>query len=177
MQSVYDVDVILLLATLMASKRRPAELPEIVAGVELIQGLQGTLPSVAKLRAAFSRLARHGLIKAEGEGFVPTSTAQELCAAATRKRTYADRLAGIRERLAATELADRHADVEIEDARWSAAIAAHRASAEGAGRNELVPRPKAEDARKRPGNGPGYGANKGPGLRQRKPLPARRRKD
>ena len=87
MQSVYDVDVILLLATLMASKRRPAELPEIVAGVELIQGLQGTLPSVAKLRAAFSRLARHGLIKAEGEGFVPTSTAQELCAAATRKRT------------------------------------------------------------------------------------------
>ena len=120
---------------------------------------------------------QHGLIKAEGEGFVPTSTAQELCAAATRKRTYADRLAGIRERLAATELADRHADVEIEDARWSAAIAAHRASAESAGRNELVPRPKAEDARRRPGNGPGYGANKGPGLRQRKPLPARRRKD
>ena len=39
MQSVYDVDVILLLATLMASKRRPAELPEIVAGVELIQGV------------------------------------------------------------------------------------------------------------------------------------------
>lgn len=173
MQSVYDVDVILLLATLMASKRRPAELPEIVAGVELIQGLQGTLPSVAKLRAAFSRLARHGLIRADGEGFVPTSTAQELCAAATRKGTYAERVAGIRDRLAATELADRHADVQIEDALWSAAIAAHRASAEGAGRNELVPKPKADDTRKRTGSSFG----KGPGLRQRKPLPARRRKD
>ncbi len=173
MQSVYDVDVILLLATLMAAKRRPAELPEIVAGVELVQGLQGTLPSVAKLRAAFSRLAKHGLIRADGEGFVPTSTAQELCAAATRKRSYAEQLAGIRERLAATELADKHADIQIEDARWSAAIAAHRASADGAGKNELVPRPKADDARKRPGNG----AGKGPGLRQRKPLPARRRKD
>ena len=42
--NVPDVDVILLLATLMASKRRPPELPEIVAGVELIQGLQGTCP-------------------------------------------------------------------------------------------------------------------------------------
>ena len=173
MQSVYDVDVTLLLATLMAAKRRPAELPEIVAGVELIQGLQGTLPSVTKLRAAFSRLARHGLIKAEGDGFVPTSTAQELCAAATRKKTYTERLAGIRERLSATELTDRHADVQIDDARWSDAIAAHRATGEAAGKNMLVPKPKAADDRRRPGNGPA----KGPGLRQRKPLPARRRKD
>ncbi|MCK6406305.1 MAG: hypothetical protein L6Q60_09850 [Rhodocyclaceae bacterium] len=173
MRSVYDVDVILLLATQMASKRRPAELAEIVAGVELVQGLQGTLPSVAKLRAAFSRLAMHGLVKAEGEGFMPTSTAQELCAAATRKKTYAERVAGVRERLAATDLADRHPDIQIEDAQWSAAIAAHRAAAEGAGRNELVPKPKADDARKRPG----IGASTGPGLGQRKPLPARRRKD
>ena len=37
--------------------------------------------------------------------------------------------------------------------------------------------PKADDTRKRPGHGPGHGAKTGPGLRQRKPLPARRRKD
>lgn len=169
MRSVYDVDVILLLATLLAAKRRPAELPEIVAGVELIQGLQGTLPSLAKLRAAFSRLAMHGLIKADGEGFVPTSTAQELCASAIRKGTYAERLTGIRDRLMATELADRHPDIQIEDGRWSDAIAAHRATGEAAGKNLLVPKPKAADDRKRPGTGPG--------LRQRKPMPARRRKD
>ena len=58
MQSVHDVDVILLLATLMASRRRPAELPEIVAGVELIQGLQGT-PALGRRCAPPSRLARH----------------------------------------------------------------------------------------------------------------------
>lgn len=170
MRSIYDVDVILLLATMLASKRRPAALMEIVAATELVQGLQGTLPGIPKLKAAFSRLATHGLVQASNDGFALTATAQMLVAGTARKATMTERLAAIKDRLSATELADKHADIVLADEQWSAAIAAHRASAEGAGKNQLVPKPKAaDDERKRPG--------KGPGLRQRKPLPARRRKD
>lgn len=170
MRSVYDVDVTLLLATLLAAKRRPATLTEIVAATELVQGLQGTLPGIPKLKAAFSRLAVHGLIEAGGDGFALSAAAHGIAAGAPAKASMAERLAGIREKLAAATLRDDHADIVTDDAQWSAAIAAHRAAAEGAGRNELVPKPKAaDDDRKRPG--------KGPGLRQRKPLPARRRKD
>lgn len=173
MRSIYDVDVILLLATMLASKRRPADLTGIVAAAELAQGLQGTLPGAAKLRAAFSRLATNGLVCAAGDGFALTAAAEEIVAGASRKASNAERLAGIREKLADYTPADGHADIAVADEAWNAAIAEHRASAAGAGKNLLVPKPKSDDdERKRPGKGPG----KGPGIRQRKPLPARRNK-
>ena len=170
MHSVYDVDVILLLATKLAAKRRPGTLTEIVAATELVQGLQGTLPAASKLRTAFSRLATHGLVEAIDDGFALTAAALKIVADVARNATTAQQLAAIREKLAAYAARDDHADIKIADEQWNAAVAAHRASAEGAGNNQLVPKPKAgDDDRKRPG--------KGLGLRQRKPLPARRRKD
>ncbi len=173
MQSVFDVDVILLLATLMAAKRRPAALAEIIAGTELIQGLQGTLPAATKLKGAFSRLATYGLIRAEGDGFVLTEAAQAIVATPARKATNAERVAGIRSALAAANLADGHPDIRIDDARWNEAIAAHRAAGEASGMNLLVPKPKAEDDRRHPTGRPGMGKRPGP----RKPAPTRRRKD
>jgi len=152
MHSVYDVDVTLLLATMLAAKRRPAALDEIVAAAELAQGLQGTLPGTAKLKAAFSRLATHGLVRAADTGFALTAAGEEIVAGIARKATMAERLAEIRERLGAYTPTDGNADIVIDDAAWQAAIAAHRASADGAGRNLLVPKPKSEvDERKRPG--------------------------
>lgn len=169
MRSIYDVDVILLLATMLAGKRRPAELPGIVAAAELVQGLQGTLPAAAKLRAAFSRLATNGLVCAAEGGFALTAAAQQIVAGASRKASNAERLAGIREKLAGYAPTDGHADIVVPDEQWNAAIAEHRASAAAAGKNLLVPKPRTDDdeRKKRPG----------PGLRQRKPLPPRRRQD
>ncbi len=181
MRSIYDVDVLLLLATMLAAKRRPADLTGIVAAAELAQGLQGTLPGAAKLRAAFSRLATNGLVCTAGDGFALTAAAEEIVAGASRKATHAERLAGIREKLADYTPADGHADIAVADEAWNAAIAEHRASAAGAGKNLLVPKPKSDDdERKRPGKGParfpGKGPAKNPGSRPRKPLPARRNK-
>jgi hypothetical protein len=170
MRSVYDVDVILLLATALAGKRRPAELTEIVAAAELVQGLQGTLPAAAKLRAAYSRLATHGLVAAADGGFALTAAAQEIVVEPARNATMTQRQAAIREKLAAYAATDDQPDLELDDAQWQAAVVAHRASAEAAGKNLLIPKPKADDDRK-------PRATTGPGLRRRKPLPARRRKD
>ena len=55
----------LLLATLMASKRRAADLVGLVAALDLI--LEGAIPPPLKLIDAFKRLSTHGLI-AEAEG-------------------------------------------------------------------------------------------------------------
>lgn len=189
MRSIYDVDVILLLATMLASKRRPADLVGIVAAAELVQGLQGTLPAAAKLRAAFSRLATNGLVCSAGDGFALTAIAEGVVAGASRKATHAERLAGIREKLADYTPADGHTDITVTDDAWNAAIAEHRASAAGAGTNQLVPKPKSDDnERKRAGKGPGKSLGKGPwkgpwkgparnpGSRQHKSQPARRNK-
>lgn len=185
MRSIYDVDVILLLATMLASKRRPADLVGIVAAAELVQGLQGTLPTAAKLRAAFSRLATNGLVCAAVDGFALTTIAEGIVAGASRKATHAERLAGIREKLADYTPAGGHTDITVTDDAWNAAIAEHRASAAGAGTNQLVPKPKSDDnERKRAGKGPGKTPGKGPwkgparnpGSRQQKSQPARRNK-
>ncbi|MCP5268931.1 MAG: hypothetical protein H6943_07830 [Zoogloeaceae bacterium] len=169
MQPIHDVDVIVLLAILLSSKRRPAELAEVVAAADFIQGVQGTLPSVVKLRAAFARLSEHSLINEADGGFALTPIAQKTLAGGARKATTSERLFAIKEKLGAYTAAEKGAVIDISEEQLSAAIATHRAAGEGAGQNLLIPKPKAaEDDRKK---------TTGPGLRQRKPLPARRRKD
>lgn len=169
MQPVHDVDVITLLAILLAAKRRPAELVEIVAAAEFIQGAQGTLPSVVKLKAAFARLAGNGLIAAADGGYTLTPAAQKAIAGGRRNATTSERLFAIKEKLGAYTPAGEHAAIDVSEAQLNGAIAAHKAADTGAGRNLLMPKPKADDDERR--------KTTGPGLRQRKPLPARRRKD
>lgn len=169
MQPIHDVDVITLLAILLASKRRPAELVEIIAAADFIQGVQGTLPSVVKLKAAFTRLAGNGLIAAVADGYALTPAAQKILAGGRRNATTSERLFAIKEKLGAYTPAGEHAAIEISDAQLNGAIAAHRAADTGAGKNLLMPKPKADDDERK--------KTTGPGLRQRKPMPARRRKD
>ena len=100
MHPIHDVDVLLLLALALSSKRRPAELVEIVAAADVIQGV---IPSELRLVDAFSRLATHGLICEQDGGFTLTPQAQKVMAGSGREADTEKRIARIKE-------AEKHPD-------------------------------------------------------------------
>ena len=158
MYPVHDVDALLLLAMALASKRRPAELAEIIAAADLIQG---SIPSESKLEEAFHRLSMHGLIREAEGGFTLTPDAQKIMTGQPRKADAQERILGIKENLSAYNPQEEHPPILVTAEQLIAAVLAHRASGKTTGKNMLVPKPKAAEAN-----------NKRPG--QRKPFPARR---
>lgn len=163
MHPIHDVDALLLLAVALSSKRRPAELPELMAALDLVNG---NIPAEAKLAEAISRLAAHGLICAPAGGLALTPAAQQIIEAQPRKATNEERLFGIKDRLSMHHAKGECAPVEVSADDLRAAMLAHRAAAASTAKNLLVPKPKPEDK-----------SQSRPGQRQRKPLPARKRKD
>lgn len=161
MHPVNDVDALVLLSTALSSKRRPAELTEIVAGVEL---LNTTIPSETKLIESFERLAVHDLIRQQGEGYTLTPTAEAMVAELPRKAAADERLFIIRDNLTTYTASALQAPIVVDAAQLGAAIAAHQAAAKEASKNLLVPKPKPEAGPSRPGQ------------RARKPMPPRKRK-
>ena len=59
MTPIHDIDALLLLATVLSAKRRPARLVEIMAAIDL---LHGNIPAEQKLGEALARLAVNGLL-------------------------------------------------------------------------------------------------------------------
>lgn len=177
MHPIHDVDVLLLLALMVAAKRRPAALAEILAAIDL---QQGALPSASKLVDAFARLSRAGLVRALAAEFALTPEAEKLLARAQKPAETAARLFAIRERLAGYQPPSKPGDaaeasaqsapsapappIALDLAVVSAALQAHGVRVPGAAKNVLVPKPKpAEPEKARPGQ------------RQRKPFAPRRR--
>ncbi len=146
MHPIHDVDVTLLLALSLASKRRSAELFEIMAAAELVHG---TMPLEPKLAQAFARLATHGLIREAEGGYALTPEAEIIMAGGSRKADAAKRIMGIKEKLSAYTSQGEHASILVTVEQLSAAIKAYRASGAGAGRNLLVPKPKVEERKPR----------------------------
>lgn len=163
MQPVHDLDAVLLMAITLSSKRRPAELAEIMAAADLIQG---SLPAESKLCEAFAKLSSHGLICAADSGYTLTPNALKIMTTLPRKGENEARIRVAREKLTAYLSKGEHPPLVIAAEQFKAAIAAHRASGLGAGKNMLVPKPKAPES-----------DLKRPGQRQRKPLATRRKKD
>lgn len=163
MYPIHDHDVLLLLACALAAKRRPAELPELVAAIDL---LRGNVPSEEKLAEAFARLGKSGLLLAVGPGLQLTAVAESLIERLPVKGEAEERLAALRRLLSDLPEQPAGEPVTVEAGTWSAAIFAHRAAAASPAKNLLVPKPKPEAAQARPGQ------------RARKPLgkkkPARR---
>lgn len=159
MHPIHDTDPPLLLAVAMASKRRPAELLEIVAAVDL---LQGKIPGETKFAETLARLAVAGLIVGSEAGLTLTPAAQQLIEALPRKGDAEAQLQALKSGLAAYAPGPEQPPVVIEGAAILAAVQAQRAAARSTAKNLLVPKPKpVENAR--------------PGQRQRKPAPARRK--
>lgn len=151
MHPIHDVDVLLLMATALAAKRRPAELAEIIAATDLIHG---SIPLDADMAAAFHRLSTAGLIGEDAGRFRLTPDALALMGEVRQKRKAEaeERLLAIRQELLGYAPKSEGAAIELATAQISAAIQAHRAYLKSPGRNMLVPKPKpAVDKAKRPG--------------------------
>lgn len=151
MHPIHDVDVLLLLATALASKRRPAQLAEIIAATDL---LHGSIPLDVELAAGFLRLSTGGLLAEEADGLRLTPAALQIMDSLPRKRKAetADRLLAIREQLAGYNAGGGAAAIAPTTEQLTAAILAHRTFLKGPGRNMLLPKPQAAaDKAKRPG--------------------------
>jgi len=160
MHPIHDTDVVLLMATALAAKRRPAELVELVAAIDL---LAGAIRSEAKLAEALQRLSACGLICAVGDAYTLTPEAEKIISGTRRKADTQERIVNIKEKLATFEAQGVFAAIAPGAAQLRAAILAHRTAAKAPGRNLLLPKPPADAGTK-------------PGQRQRKPLPSHRRK-
>lgn len=161
MHPIHDTDPVLLLAVAMASKRRPAELLDLVTAIHL---LQHAVPAATKLADALTRLSTHGLIEAAGDGaaYRLTAAGETLAADLPRKADTDAKLFTLRTRLA--EHRGRGDAVSVREADLATAVAAHAALLADGTRSLLVPKaPPPED------NG------RGPGYHLRKPAPAKKR--
>ncbi|MFH1872851.1 MAG: hypothetical protein ABIK82_16720 [Pseudomonadota bacterium] len=151
MHPIHDVDVLLLMATALAAKRRPADLVEIMAAAHLIHG---SIPLDVDLAAAFLRLSSQGLLAEEAGRYGLTPDAAAFMAGVRHKRKAEpeERLLAIKAALADYTPRGGGAAIALATEQIGAAIQAHRAFLKSPGRNMLVPKPKpALDKAKRPG--------------------------
>ena len=165
MHPVHDLDPLLLLAIALASKRKPADLVEIVAALNLVQGAEGKFPPEVKFVEAMQRLSVHGLVEATGDAYALSAAAQTIVAGVPRKGEPAEQAFYLRDQLARYTAKERHAPVAVDEAQLAAAIAAHKTLLADGKRSLMVPKPK-----------PPEDNGRGPGFRKRKPMPAGKRK-
>lgn len=161
MYPVQNIDALLLIATTLASKRRPAQLVDIIAAIDL---LQASIPDTEPLLDAFRHLGKHGMLRADENGISLTDNAEKIMATQPKGGRGEERIFRVRDDLSAFTTQASHAPVIVTEAALSAALIAHRVSGEGTGKNLLVPKPTTNGDQQRPGQ------------RFRKPLPARKRK-
>lgn len=162
MHPIHDVDALLLLATALSSKRRPAGLVEIMAAIDLINN---NIPAEPKLAEAIARLAVRGLLCGSADGLALTPAAQQIIENLPRKVENEERLFSIKDQLSMHNAKTESPAIEVTTEALRAAMLAHRAEAASTAKNLLVPKPKPEDK-----------SVQRPGQRQRKPLPAARKR-
>lgn len=139
MRLLPDVDVVILMATALSAKRRPALLAEIVAAADLLQGF---IPYPEKLGDALKRLSSAGLIGAVEDGFALTPAAEKIVATLPKKAETEERLAALRGRLAEYAPKAECAPVATSAEQLAAAVKAHEATKNNPGQNMAMPKPK-----------------------------------
>lgn len=152
MYPVHDVDAILLLAMLLACKRQPADLVEIIAAIDLTQG---AIPPALKLSDSFYRLSEYGLIFAPDGGYALTPNAQQLLSGHAKKAKTPERIFDIKEKLADVQLDGVHSLTLLSVEQLATAITLHESNKHSSVKNLLIQKPKVtEDKRfeqRRPG--------------------------
>ncbi|PIV15469.1 MAG: hypothetical protein COS43_02140 [Gallionellales bacterium CG03_land_8_20_14_0_80_55_15] len=157
MYPVYDVDALLLLAMSLASKRRPAELVEIIAAIELNQG---AIATEAKLGDAFHRLSEGGLIVEVAGCYTLTADAEKILSGQRRKAGSLERILSIKENLSAYNPVGEHVAIEITPEQMSAAMQEHRASGKETDKNLLMPKEQTVEPVKKSGNWNNFAASR-----------------
>ena len=139
MYPVHDVDAILLLSLSVASKRRPADLVEIITATDLAQG---AIPSENKLSDAFARLSTYGLIVEIDGSYALSADAQQMMADQRKNDDTAKKMYRLKEHLADYHLNGEHATILVHPDLLLAAIQAYQ-KAKTPGRSWLMDKPKA----------------------------------
>jgi hypothetical protein len=150
MHPIHDTDLQLLLATTLAAKRKPAPLAAIIAALDL---LHGAIPSEAKLGEAFYRLGTNGLLLAVDDGFTLSPDAQKMMATQPKRGAVAEHIFSLKEKLATYNPPSEGVSIIVGAEDIETAIKTHRASAQGAGKNLLMPIKSKETDNKRAGPG------------------------
>jgi len=139
MRPIHDVDVLVLMATKLSSKRRPAQLAEIVAAADLIQGF---IPYFDKLGEAILRLSTIGLINATAGGFTLTPMGHEIMAKQPKKASAEEIIIALKSDLATCRPMDEFPPILLTQEQLSAAIRVHKTARKARGKNLLMPKPK-----------------------------------
>ncbi|HEX5363430.1 MAG TPA: hypothetical protein VFW59_04125 [Gallionella sp.] len=139
MYPVHDIDAILLLALSRASKRRPAELVDILAAADLDQGVT---PNEIKMIDSFYRLSEYGLIREVDGGYTLTEEGEQITSHRRKNSVPLKRIFEIKERLADFNLNGEHAVILLDAKKLSAAVLEHRAAKNSDEKNLLVAKPK-----------------------------------
>lgn len=146
MHPIHDADARLLLALALSSKRRPADLVEIVTAMDL---LLGSTPLASKLCGAFVRLAEHGLIEAQADRFALTPAGQATLAGQPAKADTDARLFALKDALASVNPTGEALPTLPSEAEITAALKVFGAARRAAAMSQ--PKPKSvKDAPKRP---------------------------
>ena len=144
MYPVHDVDAVVLLALSFAAKRRPAELTEMIAAIDMAQG---AVPPAAKLSQSIYRLSAYGLICAEQGGYLLAKDAQLMLSGQARKAKAPERLYQLREQLADYCLKGEHPALLVSEEQLGLAVLEHEKACTG--KSLLAPKP-AEEVRRQP---------------------------
>ncbi len=139
MHPVHEVDAILLLSLSVAAKRRPADLAEILAAIDLAHG---AIPSAAQLSKAFASLAAHGLIVGIDGCHTLSADAQKMMESQRKKDDTAKKILRLNEHLADYPLKGEHLIIKISPAQLLAAVAAYQTDKRTSSRNSLTQKPK-----------------------------------
>lgn len=126
MHPIHEIDVSLLLALAIASKRRPAELIEIIAALQIVRDV---IPAEARLIDAITRLSSQGLIRSQDGGVTLTEAALRIMDNPTRTTNSAKRIARIKEQLAAHEVTAQYEAIHFSVKEICVAVLAYRALA------------------------------------------------
>lgn len=141
MDSLQDMDVIVLMAMTISTKRRPAELLEIVAAADVLQGF---VPSAEKLGEAIECLSSLGLISEADGGFTLTEVSQAALAKLRKKADTEERIIAIKADLAFASPNAVCRSVTLVKEQLDAAIKTHKVAKKASGQNLLMPKPKTD---------------------------------
>lgn len=129
MRPDHDFDAIFLLAMSLAAKRRPAELVEVIAAIDLAQG---AIPTAAKLSDAFYRLSQFGLVCAQDGGYTLTPYALNILSGQKKSAKDEARLLAIKNGLAECRVKSAPVLIQLSADQIAVAIREHRATKESA---------------------------------------------
>lgn len=170
-----DLDALMLLAMMLAAKRRPAALTEVIAALDL---LEGGLPPQVQIGKSFARLSEAGLLREQEGGFALNAAAESLLTGLKKKSDTMARIKVLRERLANHTQEVPATPIALTPKALGDAVLAFRTAEKSSKHTLLAERPQPAEADKRkpaPRSGKPQTAKRGaakPAAAAAKPAPA-----